>query len=274
MSNVADAKRAPTRNINAPGYTIAFAVVVALVCATLVSVAAVLLKPMQDANARFYMEKNVLIAAGLVQPGDALSLADLDAIFDAAVVTRLIDLPSGDALDVEPAQARRFDQRLARNDPATSAVAPANDAGVRRLPDRAPVYLIMRDGGLDQVVIPVDGLGMWGTVYGFLALAPDASTVRGITYYEHRETPGLGAEISNPEWQDGWVNRKIYDEDGAVAISVLKGQAGPPETDPFHVDGLAGATVTGNALTRFMHFWLDEHGFRPFLDRVREGEFS
>lgn len=274
MSEAAAQKRGPVRDVNAPGYTIAFALVVALVCAALVSVVAVLLKPMQDANARFYMEKNVLIAAGLVEPGQTLSLAELDAHFDAAVVTRLIDLRSGAALDIEPEAARRFDQRVARNDPATSAVAPANDAGVRRLPDRAPVYLIMRDGALNQVVIPVDGLGMWGTVYGFLALAPDARTIRGITYYEHRETPGLGAEISNPEWQEGWVDRHVYGEDGAVAITVLKGQAGPPETDPHHVDGLAGATVTGAAVTRFMHFWLDEHGFRPFLDRVREGHFS
>lgn len=261
-------------NVNATGYTIGFAVVVALICAALVSVTAVSLKPMQDANARLYMEKNVLFAAGLAEPGQALSLAEVNDTFDRAIVARLIDLGSGDLLDASPAEARGFDQRAARNDPATSSVAPANDAGVRRLPDQALVYFIMQGDAVDQVVIPVEGLGMWGTIYGFLSLAPDAETVRGLTYYEHRETPGLGGEIANPDWQAGWEGRKIHDADGAVAIAVRKGQAGPPETDPLHVDGLAGATVTSNAVTRFMQYWLDDNGYGPFLRRLREGDLS
>ena len=60
----------------------------------------------------------------------------------------------------------------------------------------------------------------------------------------------------------------------AVAIAVRKGEAGPPETDPLHVDGLSGATVTSNAVTRFMQYWLDENGYGPFLRRFREGELS
>ena len=261
-------------NVNATGYTVGFALVVALVCAALVSVTAVSLKPMQDANARLYMEKNVLFAAGLAEPGRSLSVAEVNAAFDRAIVARLIDLRTGDLLDVGPAEARRFDQRAARNDPATSSAAPANDAGVRRLPDRAQVFFIMQGDAVDQVVIPVEGLGMWGTIYGFLSLAPDAETVRGLTYYEHRETPGLGGEIANPDWLARWEGRKIHDADGAVAIAVRKGEAGPPQTDPLHVDGLSGATVTINAVTRFMQFWLDENGYGPFLRRFREGELS
>ncbi len=263
-----------TRDVNAPGYTIGFALVVGLVCAVLVSVTAVTLKPMQDANARLYMEKNVLIAADIVEPGQSLSIAQLDEIFDRAVVTRLVDLHTGTLTDADPAQARRFDQRAARNDPATSEVAPENQAGVRRLPHKAPVYFIMRDGALDQVVLPVDGLGMWGTIYGFISLAPDAQTVRGITFYEHRETPGLGGEISNPDWQERWEDRKVYARDGVVALTVLKGEAGSPQEAPWHVDGLSGATITGDAITRLIHFWLGEKGFGPFLDRVREGGYS
>lgn len=261
-------------NVNATGYTIFFAVVVALVCAALVSVAAVSLKPMQDANARLYMEKNVLFAAGLAEPGRSLSIGEVNETFDRAIVAHLIDLRTGEMLEHSPAEARRFDQRAARNDPATSSVAPANDAGVRRLPDKALVYFIMAGDAIDQVVIPVEGLGMWGTIYGFLSLAPDAETVRGLTFYEHRETPGLGGEIANPAWQARWEGRKIHDADGAVAIAVRKGEAGPPETDPLHVDGLAGATVTSKSVTRFMRYWLDENGYGPFLRRLREGEMS
>lgn len=255
-------------------YTIFFAIVVGLICATLVSVASVVLRPMQDANARLYMEKNVLIAAGLVEPGTALTVPEVDAIFATSVVTHLIDLATGEVLDVPSDEARAFDQRAARNDPATSEVAPGNDAGIRRLPDRAPVFFIQQNGVLTQVVIPVDGLGMWGTVYGFLSLGPDADTIEGVTFYEHKETPGLGGEIANPDWLGIWEGRRAYDDAGNIRLTVIKGQAGPAGDDPYRIDGLAGATVTGDAVTRFIQFWLGERGFKPFLDRMREGEFS
>lgn len=260
--------------VNSTGYTIFFTAIVGLVCATLVSVAAVMLQPMQDANARLYMEKNVLIAADLVDSGQSLSIEQVDQLFDAHVVTRLIDLETGQVLDVDPAKARQFDQRAARNDPAMSDVAPENEAGVRRLPERAPVYFIQRDGALSQVVIPVDGLGMWGTVYGFMSLAADGKTVEGVTFYEHKETPGLGAEIANPEWQAVWEGRVAYDENGNVELRIIKGQAGPPSEDPHKIDGLAGSTVTGDAVTRFVQFWLGQQGFQPFLERLSEGEFT
>ena len=260
--------------VNSTGYTIFFAAIVGLVCATLVSVAAVMLQPMQDANARLYMEKNVLIAADLVESGQSLSIEQVDQLFDAHVVTRLIDLETGQVLDVDPATARQFDQRSARNDPAMSEVAPANEAGVRRLPERAPVYFIQRDGAVSQVVIPVDGLGMWGTVYGFMSLAADGKTVEGVTFYEHKETPGLGGEIANPEWQAVWEGRVAYDETGDVELRIIKGQAGPPSEDPHEIDGLAGSTVTGDAVTRFVQFWLGERGFKPFLERLSEGDLT
>lgn len=260
--------------VNSTGYTILFAAIVGLICATLVAVAAVALKPMQDANARLYMEKNVLIAADLVEPGQSLSIAEVNALFDENVVTRLVSLETGQLVEVDPADARQFDQRAARKDPATSAVAPENNAGVRRLPAQAPVYFIQRDGALSQVVIPVDGLGMWGTVYGFMSLAADGKTVEGVTFYEHKETPGLGGEISNADWQAVWEGRVAYGDAGDVDLKIIKGQAGPAADDPHSIDGLAGATVTGNAVTRFVQFWLGERGFKPFLERLSEGEFT
>ena len=115
---------------------------------------------------------------------------------------------------------------------------------------------------------------MWGTIYGFLSLAPDASTVRGLTYYEHRETPGLGGEIGNPDWLALWRGRKGYDDQWNPSIQVIKGQAGPPDTDPLRVDGLSGATITSNAVTRLIRFWLGSEGYGKFLQRYREGAAS
>jgi Na+-transporting NADH:ubiquinone oxidoreductase subunit C len=262
---------AGTLNVNSTRYTIVFAAIVCVVCAALVSVTAVSLQPRQAANARLYMEKNVLVAAGLVQHGQSVSRAEVEEFFRRDVKARLVFLESGELVVEGKIDARGYDQRAARNDPATSRAAPDNAAGVRRLPQYGTVYFVMKGDQVDQVVIPVEGLGMWGTIYGFLSLAPDGDTVRGLTYYEHKETPGLGGEISNPSWLALWQGRRSYDERGKPGVTVIKGQAGPPEKDPLHVDGLSGATVTSNAVTRLMQYWLSTDGYGPFLRKLREG---
>lgn len=256
--------------LDSPRYTFAFAAVVCVVCAALVSVAAVTLQPRQKANARLYMEKNVLVAAGLVKPDEPVGLAEVERIFGADISARLVDLATGELVPEGARNARDYDQRSARNDPAASRPAPANDAGVKRMPHLGIVYFVMRDGRVDQLVIAVEGLGMWGTIYGFLALDKDANTVRGITYYDHRETPGLGGEIGNPAWQAIWRGRRGYDDQWNARITVVKGQAGPAAQDPLNVDGLTGATITSNAVTRLMRFWLSEEGYGRFLARFRE----
>ena len=261
-------------DVNSTRYTILFATTVCVVCAALVSVSAVSLQPRQKANARLYMEKNVLVAAGLVKPGQSVSVPEVERIFERDIKARLVDLDSGELVAEDRGDARRYDQRAARNDPAASRAAPPNTAGIRRLPRQGIVYFIMKDEQVDQLVIAIEGLGMWGTIYGFLSLAPDANTVRGVTYYEHRETPGLGGEIANPGWLALWQGRKSYDDKGEPAIKVVKGQAGPPQADPLHVDGLSGATVTSNAVTQLVQFWLGPDGYGKFLQRVREGAAS
>jgi Na+-transporting NADH:ubiquinone oxidoreductase subunit C len=258
-------------NINSTRYTIVFAAIVCVVCAALVSVTAVSLQPRQAANARLYMEKNVLVAAGLVGHGQDVSRREVEEFFKRDIRARLVLFETGELVEEGKIDARGYDQRAARNDPVASRAAPANNAGVRRLPEYGVVYFVMKDGKIDQVVIPLEGLGMWGTVYGFMSLAPDGNTVRGLTYYEHKETPGLGGEISNPAWLALWKGRKGYDELGKPAITIIKGQAGPAGQDPLHVDGLSGATVTSNAVTRLTQFWLGTDGYGPFLRKLREG---
>lgn len=256
--------------LNSPRYTFAFAAAVCVVCAALVSTAAVLLQPRQKANARLYMEKNVLVAAGLVKPGEKAGLREVNRIFDADIKARLVDLETGELVAEDGRSARDYDQRAARSDPAASRPAPDNDAGIKRLPRRGIVYFVMKEGKVDQLVVPVEGLGMWGTMYGFLALDRDANTVRGLTYYDHRETPGLGGEIGNPEWQALWHGRRGYDAQWVPRIAVIKGQAGAVDKDPHQIDGLSGATITSYAVTRLTRFWLSPDGYGRFLTRFRE----
>ncbi|MBL0141528.1 MAG: Na(+)-translocating NADH-quinone reductase subunit C [Betaproteobacteria bacterium] len=256
--------------LDSPRYTILFAAAVCVVCALMVSVAAVSLQPRQKANARLYMEKNVLLAAGLLKPGQEVTIKDVEKFFEKDVRARLVELSTGDLLPEGRMDARAYDQRGARNEPGQSRAAPANTAGVGRLPRYGVAYFVMKGDRAEQVVIAIEGLGMWGTVYGFLSLDRDTLAVRGLTYYDQKETPGLGGEIGNPAWQALWVGRHVYDEKGVPRITVVKGQAGPPDKDPLHVDGLSGATITSKAITRLTQFWLSDDGYGKFLRRFKE----
>lgn len=253
---------------DSPGYTLVFATAVCIVCSLLVAGSNVLLKQRQDVNARLYLQKNVLQASGLVAPGQKLSDREALEIFRSRVEARLVDLKSGDY--VTGPDPERYDQRRARGDPARSREVPLNPARIKRVPDVALVYLVKDGAKASQVVIPVEGLGLYGTLYGFLALERDTTTIRGLSFYENRETPGLGAEVDNPKWKALWPGRKAYDDNWKPRIALVKGTAGPPEQDPHRVDALAGATLTSNGVSRLLQFWLDENGFGPYLRKLRE----
>jgi len=251
-------------------YTILFAAAVSVACATLVSVAAVALRERQEANAELYKQKNVLLAASLVKPGDALERDALVALFGQRIAVRAVDLKTGALVPEAQLDARTLDPRKSRADPKLSRAAPPNKAGVSRLPNQAVVYLVKAPGGgVEQVVLPIEGAGMWGTMYGFLALDRDGNTVRGLTFYEQKETPGLGGEIANPKWQALWVGRKAYDERWEPKLAVIKGSAGPPEKDPHRIDALSGATITSNGVSHVVRFWLSGDGYAPFLAQLR-----
>ena len=154
------------RDINAVPYTVAFATVVCVVCAALIAAAAVLTKPAQVANALLYKEKNVLLAAGLIEPGARVDTAQVEAIFRESIQARLVNLDTGELAPEAGTDARRYDQRVARDDPAASRAVAPNPAGVRRVPKQGVVYLVKKGGTIDQIVIAIEGLGMWGTMYG------------------------------------------------------------------------------------------------------------
>ena len=252
-------------------YTVLFATAVCVVCALLVSVAAVGLRDRQDTNALLFRQKNVLIAAGLVKPDADVGRNEVQRLFDENIRIRLVELSTGAIAEPAAIDARSYDQRKARNDPRLSRAAAPNRAGVSRLPLYGTVYQVVRDNRLQKVVIPVEGVGMWGTLYGFLALDDDGTTIRGLTFYEQKETPGLGGEVVNPAWQALWFGRKAYDENWQPRIALIKGHAGPPEQAPHQVDALSGATITSNAVSRLMRFWLSDDGYGKYLRQLANG---
>ncbi len=248
-------------------YTIGFAALVCLACALPIAGAAVVLRPKQELNQRIDRLEKVLAVAGLAERGERMTPEEVERRFNESVVSRAIDLSSGRVVDTIDTQS--YDQRRASRDPALSREAVENAARVFRVPNIAMVYEVVRDGTLQAIIVPIQGYGLWSTMYGYLALQPDARTVSGITFYEHGETAGLGGEIENPRWQARWIGRQALDEDGTVRLEVIKGSAGPPSDDPYRVDGLSGATITARGVSATIDFWLGPNAFGPYLDRMR-----
>jgi Na+-transporting NADH:ubiquinone oxidoreductase subunit C len=250
--------------------TIGFATAVCVVCAVLVSSSAVLLRERQGENFELDRRKNVLMAAGILASDEAATREQVEERF-AAFEAVAVELESGTEVPDFPVTG--YDMNRAQADPATSRAAPRNEAGVARVPNHGLVYKqVDEQGAVQLIVLPIQGMGLWGTMYGFVALDGDLTTIRGLTYYEHKETPGLGGEVDSPRWKQLWPGRLAFNEAGDLRIEVVRGRAGPVEADPYRVDGMAGATITGRGVTAMLRFWLGEHGYGPYLARLRKGD--
>lgn len=258
-------------NRNGVAYVVTVAVGVCLVCSVLVSAAAVYLKPLQTQNAKADRRQNILAVADLGGPG-----VDVNQVFEERIEARVVNLETGEyAPDLE---ATSFDQREAAKDPSTSTKIPPGDdpAGIKRRANHAEVYLVRDEQGeIETLVLPIHGYGLWSQMYGFIALAPDGETVKGINYFEQGETPGLGAEITNPKWQQVWEGKKIYDDNGEVQLRVIKGNVGSDTPDAEHkVDGLSGATLTSRGVSGTIEYWFGPRGFKPFLRNITDSRIG
>ena len=247
-------------------YTFGFAAIVCAVCGIIVAGSAVSLKDRQDANVRLDKQKKVLSVAGLLKADEDVTPEEVQKRFADNIEVKVVDLKTGEfAKDVDVAT---FDQQKASKDPATSAVAPKNKAKVQRLPTMATIYHVKKAGKIALHILPVEGKGLWSTLYGFLALEPDGNTIAGLTFYQHGETPGLGGEVDNAKWKAGWKGRKAF-KDGKPFIQVIKGKAGTAAEAPYEIDGLSGATLTARGVTHLIQFWLGANGFGPYLNKVK-----
>lgn len=268
MSDTPDAPRsAIARFLAAPpdsvGKTLFIAVALCLFCSMIVSVAAVSLRPVQQANSLMDKQRNILQVAGIYQPG-----IDIPEAFEA-FEPRVVDLASGTFTDAFDAAS--FDDKAAASDPELSVSLDSDPAGIGRKALYRTIYLLNDDAGnIDKIILPIHGYGLWSTLYGFIALEANGNDIYGLQFYQHGETPGLGAEVDNPRWKEMWSGKALRDGDGDLKITVAKGVPGP-DMKPHHIDALAGATLTSVGVDNLVRFWMGEQGFAPFLDNLRNG---
>ena len=234
--------------------TLIVAIGLSLVCSIIVSSAAIVLKPVQARNEDLFRKQIILDVAGLMEPG-----ADVDALF-ASIDTRTVDLSSGTYTDNADMEA------------TVTIPGELDIAGIAQRAANIDVYLVTDNGRVDQVILPVYGKGLWSTMLGYLSVAPDGNTIRGLRFYSHGETPGLGDQMDKESWRAQVDGKKIYGDEGEPVIRVIKGLVPEGGAGTEHMlDGLAGATLTGNGITGLVQYWTGSHGFGPYLTNFREG---
>lgn len=254
-------------NKDTVGGTLSVALILCVVCSIVVASSAVLLRPMQQANKDLDRKTNILAAAGLLKED-----VSVDSQFEGITV-RAVDLNTGEF--TETVDVATYDQRKASKDPTQSAELSSRDdlAKISRRANIATVYIVETPEGIDKVILPIKGYGLWSTLYGFIALDGDLNTVAGLGFYEHAETPGLGGEVDNPLWKAKWVGKKVFDSEGKTALTIIKGSVDTSRAgSEYKIDGLSGATLTSRGVSQLIQFWLGDNGFAPFLTKLKEGE--
>lgn len=242
--------------------TVAVAFLTAVICAAMVSAATVMLRPIQAQN-RAAEEQARLESLLATIPGMAGVLSGADG----ALSTVIVDLDRGRAAEGVTPETVHAALAEAAN---WTTLAPQDDiAGIRTRPDLAQIFLLRQDDRVTLAVLPVIGTGYNGAIEAMLAIGPDMRTLAGMTVTRHAETPGLGARIDERGWQAQFAGKTALDDRGTPVFAVARG----PAASEFEVDGITGATRTGNGVTQMVRFWLGPRGYGPLLDAIRRGEF-
>jgi Na+-transporting NADH:ubiquinone oxidoreductase subunit C len=221
-------------------------------------VTAVSVRPEQNLNIENEKKLKILAAAGIVTDEVEKEFSKIETLY--------VDFASNQLVQVE----NNYDHIKASASVEASSIVPKDQdiAILKRRENIAPIYVWYSDEEqLQKVVLPIRGYGLWGTLYGYISLDADLNTVKGIEYYDHKETPGLGGEVDNPVWKSDWNGKKIYDTSGEVILYVTKG----PSSEDYEIDGISGATLTSNGVTNMIRYWLGENGYGPVLQKLREG---
>jgi len=221
-------------------YTIIFTMIVAVILGLGLSMTADSLRERQKLNVQLDIKKNILSVLGFEQNANWTD-EDVQTMYDNNI-SEIIISSAGEVIEDN------------------------NDSSE----DTYKIYQ-SRDGSkVTGYAIPIAGKGLWGTMYGYFAIEPDVATAKGITFYKHKETPGLGAEVDKDWFKNNFIGKKFIDDSGElVSIEVIKGFVSDKDPNSkYKVDGISGATITGSGLTTFLK--ADLQKYEPYFARIRK----
>ena len=210
-------------DVNKNSYTIGFATFMVIIVAALLSSAAIGLKPLQSKNIEQEKKQNILKSVGIDLSRELAEKGYAKYIKEELVLNHLGEIQEGSAFDIDLSKELRKD-----------------------LKDQSyPLYIAEIDAE-PRYIIPLRGKGLWGPIWGFISLEKDLNTVYAAVFDHKSETPGLGAEINRPFFQDPFTSKTIMEDGKFVSIIVQKGGA---NGDIHKVDGISGGTITCDGVT-------------------------
>jgi Na+-transporting NADH:ubiquinone oxidoreductase subunit C len=212
-------------NTNNNKYIIIYAVILVMVVAVSLTFVAMALKPKQDDNIRIEKMQNILASVHI-----EATVKDAITLYEQYISHTLVVNSAGEEISGVDAFAINIADELRK---------PIDK-------QQLPVFLAAIDG-VEYTILPVRGKGLWGPIWGYIALQNDYNTIFGVVFDHKSETPGLGAEINTPFFEDMFKGKQIFDNQGKfVSVAVLKGGAA---SDDLHaVDAISGGTITSKGL--------------------------
>ncbi len=229
-----------------------FILTITVVCSFLLSLAAEGLRELYAKNVEVDKKKNILSAIGL--DIDSFTIPDIDKYFNDNIDTLIVDISGNVVYEISILDLDEIENKQ------TGEIQYFYD-------DKE--YLPLYNETINNVLIlPISGKGLWSSLYGYFAIdANNYSTVKGITFYAHGETPGLGAEISKKWFQNNFIGKEIYSiNNNLKSITVIKGKASID--NKYQVDGISGATITSNGVTTLLKRDLER--YQPYFINKRK----
>lgn len=283
--------------------TIIFMIILSFICALILSILASVLEEPKDVARELDRSKQMMIAAKILDHQGNF-LVQKDGHYTSA------KYDNGQLLPASPAPAATNSQLLEIYNKRIEPLLVDKEGQIKTFQEakinydeyvanyrktgyyKEPLMLIYKilpntsttnpkEKEAEGYVFPINGFGLWDAIYGYLSIKPDGNTVNGITWYDQKETPGLGANISEAYWQNLFPGKVLFQEspDGKtdfktapLGIIVVKGKVaevlGNSPKSKSAVDGMAGATLTGNGVTDAYRDVLAP--YRPFLIKLHE----
>lgn len=225
-------------------YTIIYIIVLVVLVGAALAFTAMTLRPKQQANADMDKMKQILASVGIV-PADGQVADDYkNYIVDEFVVNSQGERVDGNAFDVN-----------------VEKMSKESDASQRQL----PVYVCDLNGER-KYILPVYGAGLWGPIWGYVAMNSDGTTVYGAYFAHQGETPGLGAEIEKPAFSNQFKGKRLWVDGDFHPIEVVK--AGQKPTDGAdYVDGVSGGTITSKGVGAMLDNCLAP--YKAYLETLR-----
>jgi Na+-transporting NADH:ubiquinone oxidoreductase subunit C len=216
-----------------------FAFIMCIVCGLLLTTASQSLKQRQKDNVELDRQKNVLKALSLLKTEEKPTREMIQSLYKSKV-----------------------------NEKWTNSEGDLLDSGSDNL---LPIYVLEGSSGVDRYAVPFEAYGLWSWVKGYIGLKGDGNTIIGFTVYSHAETPGLGGEVDKAWFQNQFKNKKIRNKAGEfVSIGVVKGKVVdviPEGRRQNYVDGMSGATITGDGLQKYIKIQLLK--YESFANRLK-----